>query len=95
MKAEYLHQTLSSETDEFDKKFTEPLNGKSKDNWKVKSWNYCHEGMGQRTSASHIFKKKHWEPRRQGRHTSFLASTKWLEAPTTGVSSERPFVMEA
>lgn len=59
MEAEYLHETFSSESGEFDQKFTEFLNSKGSDNWKVKSCTYCHDAVGQRVSASCIFKKKH------------------------------------
>ena len=59
MEGEYLHETFSSESGEFDQKFTDFLNSKGGDNWKVKSCTYCHDTVGARTVASCIFKRKH------------------------------------
>jgi hypothetical protein len=59
MEGEYLDETFSSESGEFDQKFTDFLNSKGGDNWKVKSCTYCHDAVGARTVASCIFKRKH------------------------------------
>jgi len=59
MENEYLHETFSSESSEFDGKFTDFLNSKGRDLWKVKSCTYCHDAPSSRTAVSCIFKRKH------------------------------------
>lgn len=58
MEGEYLFETFSSESSDFDKNFTDFLNGKRGDSWKVKSCTYCHDGTANKTWASCIFKRK-------------------------------------
>lgn len=58
MKGEYLYETFNSETDKFDKEFTEFLNKKRKDHWKVKDCSYCHDNDLSKMWASCIFERK-------------------------------------
>lgn len=58
MKGEYLYETFRSESNKFDQKFTDFLNGKRKDHWKVKDCSYCHEGEKTEMWASCIFERK-------------------------------------
>ena len=57
MSNEYLYETYSSDTAGFDSSFTEYLNGKGRDNWKVKHCTYCHDAVAGKTWASCIFKR--------------------------------------
>ena len=54
----YLYESFTSESGEFEKNFTDFLNTKLRDHWKVKSCTYCHDATAGRTSAGCIFKRK-------------------------------------
>lgn len=57
MTGEYLYETFNSASSEFDKKFTDYLNSKGKDHWKVKSCSFCHDNDQTKMWASCIFEK--------------------------------------
>lgn len=59
MEGEYHYETFSSESGEFDHSFTDFLNRKSGEDWKVKSCSYCYDAVGSKITASCIFKRKH------------------------------------
>ena len=59
MEDEYKFETFSSGSDSFDLDFTNFLNSKGKDSWKVKSCTYCHDNEMKKVYASCIFKRKH------------------------------------
>lgn len=54
----YLYETFTAQAGEFDGKFTDYLNQKSVDQWKVKDCSYCHDTENQKTYASCLFKRK-------------------------------------
>ena len=54
---EYKFETFKADATAFDQEFTNFLNKKSKDSWRVKSCSYCHDDMAKTTYASCIFKK--------------------------------------
>lgn len=54
---EYKFETFQADAKSFDREFTDFLNGKSKDSWKVKSCSYCHDDAAKRMFASCIFKR--------------------------------------
>jgi hypothetical protein len=56
MEVMYKSETFSAMAGSFDQEFSNFLNSKAKDNWKVKSCSYCHDN--EKTVASCIFKKK-------------------------------------
>lgn len=56
MPDKYLYESFSSESAEFDQKFSNYLNKKWADNWKVKTCNFCHGTDEQ--YASCLFKRK-------------------------------------
>ena len=58
MDSRYTFETFSSESGSFDREFTNYLNNKAKENWKVKHCSYCHDSIGSKMSASCLFKRK-------------------------------------
>jgi hypothetical protein len=51
----YIYETFRSESSDFDRRFSEYLNGKYSENWKVKSCDFHSES--DEKSASCLFKK--------------------------------------
>jgi hypothetical protein len=58
MENKYLHETFHSGSSDFDQRFTQFLNDKHNENWKVKHCSYCHDSNGSEMWASCLFKKK-------------------------------------
>ena len=58
METEYMFETYSSGAESFDQDFTNYLNEKSKELWKVKNCTYCHDDAGKKLWASCLFKRK-------------------------------------
>jgi hypothetical protein len=58
MEKEYLYETFSAESGRFDEEFTNYLNTKRRDFWKVKHCSFCHDNPGGKLWASCIFKRK-------------------------------------
>ncbi len=58
MKGEYLYESFSAESSKFDKNFTNFLNSKRKDHWKVNDCSFCHDDDNTKTWASCIFERK-------------------------------------
>ena len=58
MDQDYKFETFKADASSFDLEFTNFLNSKSNESWKVKSCSYCHDDMGKQTYASCIFKRK-------------------------------------
>ncbi len=59
MEDQYKFETFSSGSDSFDQDFTNYLNSKGNDSWKVKNCTYCHDNEMKKIYASRIFKRKH------------------------------------
>ncbi len=57
MKDEYKFETFRADASSFDQEFTDFLNNKSSESWKVKSCSYCHDDMAKKTYASCLFKR--------------------------------------
>lgn len=57
MEGEYIYETFGSDSGSFDQKFTDFLNSKRKDNWKVKDCSYCHDDDNTKMWASCIFER--------------------------------------
>jgi hypothetical protein len=58
MSEDYKFETFQGDSSSFDREFTNFLNNKSSESWKVKSCSYCHDDAARKTYASCIFKKK-------------------------------------
>ncbi len=58
MADEYKFETFSSDASSFDQDFTNFLNSKMSESWKVKTCSYCHDNTASKTYASCIFKRK-------------------------------------
>ncbi|MFP5214209.1 MAG: hypothetical protein ACLGPL_12615 [Acidobacteriota bacterium] len=56
MDGEYLFETFSADVGDFDQEFTNYLNGKKGQNWKVKNCTFCHDTDNRKTFASCLFK---------------------------------------
>ncbi len=54
----YKFETFSADASSFDQDFTNFLNSKRRDSWKVKTCTYCHDDAVSKTYASCIFKRK-------------------------------------
>jgi hypothetical protein len=54
---EYKFETFKADASSFDQEFTNFLNSKSSESWKVKTCTYCHDEMAKTTHASCIFKR--------------------------------------
>jgi hypothetical protein len=57
MSEAYKFETFKSDSSSFDREFTNFLNHKRSESWKVKSCSYCHDDAAKQTYASCIFKK--------------------------------------
>ncbi|GBC59777.1 hypothetical protein DENIS_0718 [Desulfonema ishimotonii] len=57
MSDHYLYENFCAESGMFDQSFTEYLNEKRKDDWKVKTCSYCHDKKNGKTWAGCIFKR--------------------------------------
>lgn len=57
MEHEYHFETFGDDTSAFDTGFTDFLNRKRTEGWKVKNCYMCHGGEGGKTYASCIFKR--------------------------------------
>jgi len=58
MEDDYKFETFNADASSFDREFTNFLNSRSSESWKVKSCSYCHDDLGKKTYASCIFKRK-------------------------------------
>ncbi len=59
MEGKYLYDSFNSKSRLFDKNFTEYLNKKRSDHWKVKDCSFCHDMDNEKMWASCIFKRTH------------------------------------
>jgi hypothetical protein len=57
MEGDYKFETFSADASSFDREFTDFLNSKSSQFWKVQSCSYCHDEGGKKLYASCIFKR--------------------------------------
>jgi hypothetical protein len=57
MEKKYNYESFNAEKGNFDREFTEYLNQKRVDHWKVKDCTYCHDTEHDRMWASCIFKR--------------------------------------
>lgn len=58
MEDKYKFETFSADAGSFDREFSSFLNGKSREDWKVKSCSYCHSNDNLKVYASCLFKRK-------------------------------------
>jgi hypothetical protein len=54
----YKYETFRAESDEFNDKFTEYLNLRASENWRVKHCNYCHGSTDGKMYASCMLEKE-------------------------------------
>ncbi len=59
MENEYKFETFSSDASSFDQDFTNFLNSRRSESWKVKTCSYCHDNDMKKLFASCIFKRHH------------------------------------
>jgi len=59
MEKHYLYETFKSESADFDKTFTDYLNEKRSNDWKVKDCSFCHDSDKVTMWSSCLFKHKH------------------------------------
>ncbi len=57
MEGQYKFETFSADSASFDQEFSNFLNNKAGDAWKVKTCSYCHDNDMKKLYASCIFKK--------------------------------------
>lgn len=58
MSYHYSYETFSAAAGEFDEKFTDYLNRKGSDDWRVKHCSYCHGSEDSRMYASCMFERE-------------------------------------
>jgi hypothetical protein len=58
MEDHYKFETFSSDSSSFDQDFSNFLNSKCAESWKVRNCSYCHDNDMKKTYASCIFKRK-------------------------------------
>lgn len=58
MEDQYKFETFSSDPSTFDQDFSNFLNSKRSESWKVKTCSYCHDNDMKKLYASCIFKRK-------------------------------------
>ena len=66
MERRYLHESFRSNQSEFDQRFSDYLNDKSSDRWKVKDCTYSTEG--DEKIAACLFKGKHHDRHHHHHH---------------------------
>lgn len=57
MEDQYKFETFSADASSFDQDFSNYLNSKASESWKVKTCGYCHDNDMRRLWASCIFKR--------------------------------------
>jgi hypothetical protein len=59
MEEKYLYDSFNSKSRLFDKNFTDYLNKKRSDQWKVKDCSFCHDTENEKMWASCIFERSY------------------------------------
>jgi hypothetical protein len=57
MNYHYNYETFSADSSEFDHKFTDYLNRKGADRWRVKHCSYCHDSDNTKMHAACMFER--------------------------------------
>ena len=58
MEGKYIFESFNSDMNSFDQEFTDYLNNKRSEHWKVKNCSFCHDTEDGKMWASCLFKRK-------------------------------------